>query len=162
MTHSNYFDTQEQNDMALLNEFNNQLGWFTGEISATTNGTSHDAEAYDIKGRKTLIEHKQRKGDTDLYINTYKTVLVEPLKISHLSKTASVSGFSLNEQRLYINYTDDGVIIFDMNKKHHLEYYPNHHHYDPGSRKFVDEDRFGIPVEEGIIYKKIDGKYVKF
>ena len=162
MNYKNYFDTQEQNDMALLEEFNNQVSWFVGEISATTNGTSHDAEAIDIKGRKTLIEHKQRKGDTDLYINTYKTVLVEPLKISHLSKTASVSGFSLNEQRLYINYTDDGVIIFDLNKKHHLEYYPNHHHYDPGSRKFVDEDRFGIPVEEGIIYKKIDGKYVKF
>lgn len=153
---------QEQNDMALLEEFNNQVSWFRGEISATTNGTSHDAEAIDVKGRKTIIEHKERKGNTDLYINKYGTVLVEPLKIAHMSKMQAVSGFSLNEQRLYINYTDDGVIVFDMNKKHHLEYYPNHHHYDPIEGCYKDEDRFGIPVDEGIIYIKQNGRYIRY
>lgn len=153
---------QESNDMTLLGEFNNQMNWFVGEISATTNGTSHDAEAYDTKGRKTIIEHKERKGNTDLYITKYGTVLVEPLKIAHMSKLQAVSGHSINQQRLYINYTDDGVIIFNMNERHHMEYYPNHHHFDPIDGCYKDEDRFGIPVDEAIIYKKIDGKYRKF
>jgi hypothetical protein len=153
---------QESNDMALLGEFNNQMNWFVGEISATTNGTSHDAEAYDTKGRKTIIEHKERKGKTDLYITKYGTVLVEPLKIAHMSKLQAVSGHSINQQRLYINYTDDGVIIFNMNERHHMEYYPSHHHFDPIDGCYKDEDRFGIPVAEAIIYKKIDGRYIRY
>lgn len=153
---------QEKEDIQLLKKFNNDVHWFNADISATTDGTSHDAEAIDIKGRKTIIEHKQRKGSTDKYINQYKTVLVEPLKISHMAKMQAVSGFSNNEQRLYINYTDDGVIVFDMNVKHTLEYYPNHHHYDPITKSYKDEDRFGIPVNEGIIYKIMDGKYTMY
>ena len=153
---------QETNDILLLEEFNNQVSWFRGEISATTDGTSHDAEAYDKKGRKTIIEHKQRKGNTDLYIHKYGTVLVEPLKIAHMSKLQAVSGHSINQQRLYINYTDDGVIVFNMNERHHMEYYPNHHHYDPIEGCYKDEDRIGIPVDEAIIYIKQNGKYIRY
>lgn len=152
---------QEQKDIDLLESFNDQVKWFIG-ITATTDGTSHDVEAHDTRHRKVIIEHKQRKGDTDLYINKYGTVLIEPLKVSHMAKMQAVSGHSLNEQRLYINYLDDGVIIFDMNKKHTLQFIPNHHHYDPISNSYKDEDRFGIPVSEGIIYKLIDGKYILY
>ena len=155
-----YYDSQEKVDITLLENFNKQLNWFNPDITATTKGTSHDAEAIDIKKRKTIIELKERKGNLHTYKDIYKTVLIEPKKIAHMSKLQEVSGFTNNEQRLYINFIDDAVIIFDMNKPHTLQYYPNKHIYDPGQRKYVDEDRFGIPVDEAIIYiKDYKGNY---
>lgn len=158
---NNYYDAQESVDITLLREFNDQLKWFNQDITATTKGTRHDAECIDKKHRRVHIELKQRK-ETNDKLTEYGDVLIEPSKIAHMTALMSTadrkgSGYTKNEQRLYINWTADGVIVFNLNEPHTLRYIPNHYHYDPGSKRHVNEDRFAIPVAEAMmIFKKTD------
>lgn len=162
---NNYYDNMEEVDITLLEEFNKQLNWFKQDITATTRGTRHDAEAIDVKGHKTWMELKKRKETNDT-LTKYGDVLIEPSKLAHMTNLMSTSnnkgsGHTKDEKRLYVNFTADGAIVFDLNKQHTMKYYPNHYHYDPGSKRYVNEDRFGIPTSEAMmIFKLKGGKYI--
>lgn len=150
MNKNNFFDAQEAKDSNLLENLNHQLGWFIG-LTANTRLSEIDYKATDKKGRLTHIEHKQRKGNIDQYIK-YGDVLIEPSKWAATTRIME-SGHSLNEQRLYINYVDDGVIIFDLNNIGSMNVYPNHKQKNYGKKTVEHEDRFGLKMSDAIIYK---------
>lgn len=147
---NNYFDKQEDKCSKLLYEFNEKERWFKG-LTANTKGNEIDFKATDIKDRLVHIEHKQRKGTIEDYFK-YGDVLIEPGKIYAFTRVME-SGYTNNEQVLYINYTDDGVIIFDMNKISNMNYYPNHRQINYGKKQYEFENRFGLKMSDAIIYK---------
>lgn len=146
----NFFDKQEVRCSELLNDFNNKVQWFSG-LTANTKGTEIDYKAHDTKGRLCHIEHKQRKGNIDTFLR-YGDILIEPGKI-HAFTRVMESGYTNNEQTLYINYCDDGVIIFDIQHIHEMNFYPNHRQMNPGKKEYEYENRFGLKMRDAIIYK---------
>lgn len=156
----NYFDKQEAIDSTLLNQLNDQLNWFNG-MTANTRMSEIDYSCTDKKGRLTHVELKQRKGTLDTYVNKYKTVLIEPGKIYATTRIME-SGYTNDEQRLYINFVDDGVIIFNLNDIKRMEFYPNHKQVNYGKHITENEDRFGLFVQDAMIYKYTeDGRLIK-
>ena len=154
-----YFDNQEARCIKRLRDFNDSLRWFD---TITPNALySHiDATAIDRKGRKTHIEMKERRGTIEKYIE-YGDLLIEAGKLEAFSNIAE-SGHALNEQRLYINFVDDGVIVFNIDKLSNLAFYPNHKHRNLGRKKDECEDRFGLSIKEALLYKKEGGTYKRF
>ena len=150
MEKENYFDKQERVDSQLLNEFNNQVHWFKG-LTANTRMSEIDYRATDKKDRLCHIELKQRKGNIEQYIK-YGDVLVEVGKIYATTRIME-SGHTYDEQRLYINFVDDGVIIFNLNQISSMNFYPNHKQRNYGKNKTENEDRFGLKMKDAIIYK---------
>jgi len=155
MNNKNYFDYQEDVNKKLLEEFNDQLHWFIG-LTANTRMSEIDFKATDRKNRLTHIELKQRKGNVEQYIK-YGDILIEPSKISALTKIME-SGYTNDEQRLYINFVDDGYIIFNINNIGEMKFYPNHKQRNYGKGKTEHEDRFGLKIEDAIIYKYFNDK----
>lgn len=156
----NYFDLQEKIDSELLEKFNEQLQWFKG-MTATTRGSETDYKCRDKKDRLTHIELKQRKGTISQYEN-YGDVLIEVGKIYATTRIME-SGHTYNEQRLYINFVDDGVIIFNLNNISSMNFYPNHKQRNYGKGIVEHEDRFGLKIEDAIIYKYDEnGMYTRY
>ena len=105
-----FFDDQEDvNAYILEEEFNKQLDLFN-KLNRHKKGDHIDYDGIDKKGRKCHIELKQRSGTVDDYIR-FGDVFIEPTKLEAFSKIME-SGFTLDEQRLYINWTDDGAIMY--------------------------------------------------
>lgn len=157
---TNYFNVQEDKCTKLLKEFNENLQWFKG-LTANTRGSEIDFKGTDKKDRLVHIEHKQRKGKIDDFFK-YGDILIEPGKICAFTKIME-SGHSNDEQTLYINYTDDGVIIFDLNKIASMNFYPNHRQINYGKKQYEHEHRFGLPMKDAIIYKKDEtGNYIRY
>ena len=152
----NYFDAQEERCAELLEEFNDQLKWFEG-LTANTRLSEIDFTCTDKKHRKCHVELKERKGNVQDYID-YGDVLIEVGKL-HATTRIMESGHSFNEQRLYINFVDDGVIIFNLNNISHMKFYPNHKQRNYGKGTTEREDRLGLPISNAIIYKKNNGRY---
>lgn len=156
MNNDEYFDNQEARCVRRLEEFNDSLRWFD---TITPNALySHiDCTAIDRKGRKTHIEMKERRGTIEKYIE-YGDVLIEAGKLAAFSDIAE-SGHALNEQRLYINFVEDGVIIFNIDKLRNVTFYPNHRHRNVGRMKNECEDRFGLNIKEALLYRKEGGAF---
>lgn len=147
-----YCDTMEDRNEQLLNDFNQHVHWFS-EITPNERGSEIDFKCKDIKsGRTTHVETKERKGTIKQYAN-WGTVLIEPSKIARTSKIME-SGYSLDEQRLYINFVDDGVLVFNLNKISTLKYFPNHKHWNNRDKSYENEDRFGLLIEDAIVYQR--------
>ena len=154
---SNYFDSQEERNKTLLEQFNQQLNWFQG-MTANTRMSEIDFTCTDKKNRKCHVELKERKGTVQQFIN-WDTVLIEVGKI-HATTRIMESGYTYDEQRLYINFVDDGVIIFNLNNISSMDFYPNHKQRNYGKQITEHEDRFGLHIKDAIIYKLDDnGKY---
>ena len=147
----NYFDKQETRCKLLFRAFNDQKNWFTS-LSANTRGSEIDFTAIDKKNRKCHCELKERKGTVQTYLD-YGDVLIEVGKVFATTRIME-SGHSLNEQRLYVNFVDDGVIIFDLNQISNVKFYPNHKQRNYGKGITENEDRIGLPMSNAIIYKK--------
>lgn len=155
---NDYCDMMEITDGKKLREFNDYIQFFIG-LTANTKFSSIDFTCTDKKKRKVHVELKSRK-ETLKQLFQYKDILVEPHKISEFTKIMN-SGYTRNEQRLYINFTSDGaVILFNLNKPHTMTFYPNHRHYNPKERRYVYQDRFGLNINDAIIYIKKDGIYI--
>lgn len=154
---SSYCDKMEANDAQLLREFNDQVHWFSS-LTPNEQYAEIDFVGYDSKsGRTSHIELKRRSGTIKQYIH-WGDVIIEPSKISRTTKIME-SGHSLNEQRLFINFVDDGVIIYNLNRVSRMNFYPNHKHFNP-VKGLEHEDRFGLPIEQAIIYQRDrEGKY---
>lgn len=159
MNSNNYFDAQESRCKKLLREFNNELQWFKG-ITATTRLSETDFKCTDRKDRLTHVETKERKGTIQQF-QEYGDVLIETGKIAAFAKIME-SGWTYNEQRLYINFVDDGVIIFNLNNISSMNFYPNHKQRNYGKGITEHEDRFGLKMTDAIIYKKqTDNTYTR-
>ncbi len=160
-----YFDRMEAVDAKLLVAFNEQVKWFDG-LSATTKGTPYDFNGTDKKGRLVHIELKKRKGKVVDYAEDgkYGDIFIEPTKLGFFTRMAE-SGYTLNERRLYINFVDDGVIIFPLDemKGARLSWHPNHHHQNYGKNGMEYEDRIGLPLESAVIWMRDnDNEYQQY
>lgn len=158
METNNYFDAQESRCKKLLREFNDELQWFKG-ITATTRLSETDFKCTDKKDRLTHVETKERQGTIQQF-KDYGDILIEPGKIHAFTRIAE-SGFTYNEQRLYINFVDDGVIIFNLNNISSMNFYPNHKQRNYGKGITEHEDRFGLKMQDAIIYKKQDNSFIR-
>ena len=159
MFNDEYFDNQEARCVRRLQEFNNALNWFD---TITPNALySHiDCTATDISGRTVHIEMKERTGSLSKFVE-YGDIMIEPKKLQAFTAIGE-SGHVLNEQRLYINFVDDGVIIFNLDRLRNITFYPNHRHYNKGRNTWEYEDRFGLKIQEALLYKKERGTYKRF
>jgi hypothetical protein len=155
-----FFDTQEDvNAYILEKEFNKQLKWFN-DFNRHPRFDHIDYDAKDKKGRKVHIELKQRKGTIDDF-KRFGDVIIEPTKLEAFAKVME-SGYTLDEQRLYINWTDDGAIIYTFQGEViPVVYYLNHKQKNYGKNNQEEhEDRMGIPIDYAAIYKKDEnGRY---
>lgn len=163
MIDNNYFDTMEAKDYKKLCDFNDQVKWFKPEtIEANPRFSKTDVTAIDKKNRKVHIELKTREGEL-LDYRRYGDVLVEPRKLSTFTDIME-SGHTLDERCLYMNFVDDGVIIFNFNELgRSINIYTNHYHYNNGKQQYEHETRFGLPYNKAIIYAidKDTGEYVQ-
>jgi hypothetical protein len=155
---TNYFDAQESRCKKLLREFNDNLHWFKG-ITATTRLSETDFKCTDRKNRLAHVETKERKGTIQQF-QDYGDILIETGKI-HAFARIMESGFSNNEQTLYINFVDDGVIILNINNISSMNFYPNHKQRNYGKGYTEHEHRFGLKMQDAIIYKKDNNTYVR-
>lgn len=156
MIENNYFDIKEDEDSNLLLEFNNDQHWFNG-LTGNPQYSEVDYKADDIKGRRVHLELKQRKG-TIKQFEEWEDVLIEPSKVAAFTKIME-SGYTNNEKVLYVNFVDDGIIIFDIDKIPYYKNYPNHKQRNYGKRTIEHETRLGIPMTCAIIFKKDNNKH---
>ena len=160
MTNKNYFKWMESVNIKNLHKFNNAINWFP-TIEPTKEFSHSDAICKTKDDRKITVELKTRNGSLQDFIE-FGTVFIEPKKMSHFTDVLE-SGFTLGENCLYINFTDDAVIVFDFSKPTKMEVFPNHRQWNPGKRKYEFETRFGWPIKDAIIYKyKEDGSLEKY
>lgn len=153
MKKMNYFQWMEKTNIKNLHNFNDKVKWFE-RIEPTKEFSHTDATCYTKDGRKITVELKTRKETLQQFKN-YGDILIEPKKISHFTDVME-SGFTLNENCLYINFTADGVAIFNFNemKQDSLVVYPNHRQYNPGKKHYEFETRFGWKTRDAILYTK--------
>lgn len=145
----NFFDWKEQENIKNLHKFNEDHHWFTA-ITPTERFNHTDAICMTKDDRKITVELKTRDATIEQF-QTWGTVLIEPQKLAHFSLIME-SGYSLNEDCLYINFATDGVIIFDFNKLKNITFIPNHKHYNKGKRKWEYESRFALDIGEALVY----------
>ncbi len=150
---NNYFRWMEHVNIKNLHQFNNKMKWFT-KIEPTKEYSHSDAVCYTKNGRKITVELKTRK-ETIEQFKSWGNVLIEPKKISHFTDVME-SGFTLNENCLYINFTANGTIVFSFNDvKTPMTFYPNHRQYNPGKQRFEFESRLGWSMKDAMIYENL-------
>ena len=147
MENKEYVNKQEEICSNLLEEFNKQLKWFD-EMKPNEEYSIIDYTCIDKKGRKCHLELKQRNANID----SFDTIFLDVTKMYEWTKIG-MSGFTNQEQRLYFNFMNDGIIIFDLNNISNMEFYPNHK--QPNYAKGIEEhrDKWGLKVEDAIVYK---------
>lgn len=158
----NFYDSMEKTDYNKLCEFNNQVNWFKNDtVKPTQRFGKTDATAIDKKNRKVHIELKTREGEL-LDYKRFGDVLVEPRKLNTFTDILE-SGYTLDERCLYMNFVDDGIIIFNFNDIDTIRVIPNHRHYNKGKQEFEYETRFALPINKAIIYAidKDTGEYIR-
>ena len=157
---SNYFRWMENVNIKNLHDFNNKTKWFT-KIEPTKEFTHSDAVCYTKDNRKITVELKTRK-ETNEQFKGWGDVIIEPKKLSHFTDVME-SGYTLNENCLYINFTANGAIIYSFNDlKTPARIYPNHRQWNPGKRKYEFETRIGLDIKDAIIYHiNEDSNYVR-
>lgn len=143
----NYVRTQEGVCAALLITFNNSQHWFK-TMKPNIEKSIIDYTCIDRKGRKCHVELKQRFANID----TYDTILLDATKLFEWTKIGT-SGATNNEQRLYFNFMNDGIIIFDINNQSEMKFYPNKKIWNPAQDKYEYRDKIGLPIKNAIVYK---------
>lgn len=159
-----YVKTQENKDREILQAFNDDLNYFQ-ELNFTPDKTRHDATAIDRRGRKVVIEIKQREGkykSFDEFKKKYNSCYLSANKMHWLAKVYA-SGRTTNEQQLFITIFDDGdtILLFNLSKTQEVIYERNTRVYNPMKKCWQYEDNLGFKIENAIIYKRINGHYQK-
>lgn len=151
-----YFQWMEHTNIKNLHKFNDKVNWFT-KIEPTKEFSHSDAVCYTKDNRKITVELKTRTSSNKQF-QDWGTVLIEPKKLSHFTDVME-SGYTLNENCLYVNFTTDGVIVFSFNDlKTPLSIMPNHQQRNPGKGKREFETRLGLSMNDALIfYYKEDG-----
>ena len=160
MIDNNYFDTMEAKDYKKLCDFNDQVNWFEA-IDMMPKYNPTDSTCVDKKGRLVHIELKTREGSLYDY-KRFGDVLVEPKKLNTFTNIME-SGYTLDERCLYMNFVDDGIIIYNFNDLDTIRVIPNHRHYNKGKQQYEFETRFALPINKAIIYAidRDTGEYIR-
>jgi hypothetical protein len=145
-----YVNKQEDKCSRLLYQLNDKMHWFT-QMTPNQEKSIIDFTCYDRYWRKCHVELKQRNANID----TFPTILLDTTKLQHWTKIGE-SGATNNEQRLYFNFMNDGVIIHNLNDIKHMEFYPNHKQYNPAKQRYEYRDKIGLSVKDAIVYKYTD------
>lgn len=143
----NYVELQENICSTYLQLFNNKLGWFK-EMNKNEENSIIDYTCIDRRNRKCHVELKQRLAKID----DYDTILLDATKLFMWTKIGT-TGATNNEQRLYFNFMNDGVIIFDINNQSEFKFYPNKKIWNPALGKYEYRDKIGLPTKNAIIFK---------
>lgn len=146
-TGTTYVKKQENKSITLLEDFNKNLNWFK-TITPNQENSIIDFTCIDKKDRKCHVEIKQRQAKID----DYEDILLDATKLFQWTKIGT-SGATYNEQRLYFNFMDDGVIIFDINNQSEFKFYPNKKIWNPALGKYEYRDKIGLPTKNAIVYK---------
>ena len=145
-----FFDTNEQNDLQLLYEFNYNTRLFD-KIIPTKYSAQIDATATK-GGRQFAIEVKHRQ----IPIERYKSIMIEDYKYLELMMEQQFN----NLEPIYINFCNDGVVIYNLNK---LSAKPKLRVMDIKSEGYDavqhQERRYMLPLTDAVVYK--DNKLFK-
>lgn len=150
MQKQNFFDLMEDVNIQNLRKFNEEQQWFTA-ITPTQRFNHTDATCYTTNNRKITIELKTRDETLEQF-EKWGTVFIEPQKLAYMSAVME-SGYCLNENCLYINFTSDGhCIVFVFNKIKNIEFKPNVKIWNKGKEKYEYESRFALDIGEALVY----------
>ncbi len=138
-----YFDMNEQNDLQMMYEFNYEKHLFDS-ITPEKEKAQIDCTAKH-KNRKFAIEIKHRL----IPIDKYKTIMIEDYKYLELMLAYQFSGL----EPLYINFCNDAVVIFNLNK---LKSKPKLKILDIESKGYDKtqklERRYYLDINDAVIY----------
>lgn len=140
-----YFNQSEANDLQLLYEFNYEHNLFTS-ITPASAKCQYDAVA--IRGkRKFAVELKRRY----ITLSKYKTIMIESYKYLELMLEAKYN----NLEPLYVCFLYDAVVIFNLNKLKDKPKFRIHNSIQSKGYEVnqLQERRYMIPIEEGVVYK---------
>lgn len=104
-----YADKLEETDYKLLQDFNSTLK--LSELGQTPQYHHTDASGYTTDGREVNIELKKRDFNTD----TFNTLYIEAHKCGDLL----LDYITEDKIPLYVNFCNDGVILFNLSKLKH-------------------------------------------
>lgn len=146
-----YCDEMEIHDGQLLQAFNEQMKFFN-DLTPYPKGTPCDFHGKDTRsGRTTHIELKSRNTNLE-QIRRWRTVFIEPSKYAYLVKIMQ-SGCTYNEIPLYINFVNDGVIIYNFNNRLNVILTPNVEIKNP-ILGVEHEGRIELSINQATIYQK--------
>lgn len=144
---------QENHCGYLLHKFNEQMKWFT-YCKENEEKSIIDFTCVDKKGRLCLVELKERNANID----QYKDILLDSTKMKYYADIMTLSGYTHDNQRLYINFMNDGVIIFNLNNISSLNFYPNKKIWNPIKQDYEHRDKYGLKIDDDAIVYKYDDK----
>ena len=138
-----YFDMNEKLDLQQLYEFNAEKRLFDSikpnEYSAQIDATAKH------KNREFAVEIKHRL----IPVNKYKTIMIEDYKYLELMLEYQFTG----REPLYINFCNDAVVIFNLNK---LKNKPKLKILDIESKGYDKtqklERRYYLDINDAVIY----------
>lgn len=142
---------QENHCGYLLYKFNEQMKWFR-LCKENEEKSIIDFNCIDKKGRTCLVELKERNANID----SYKDILMDATKMKFYADIMTQSGYTHNDQRLYINFMNDGVVIFNLNNISSMNFYPNKKIWNPIKNDYEHRDKYGLKIDEDAIVYKYD------
>lgn len=139
----NYFMNNEKNDLQMLYDFNYEKGLFD-EIRPEKEKSQIDATAKH-KQREFAVELKRRL----ISKNMYKSIMIEDYKYAEL-----MMEYQFNKKEpLYINFLDDAVVIFNLNKLKHKPKLRIMNIKSEGYDKLqLQERRYMLDINDAVIY----------
>lgn len=154
-----YFDTNEEQDFDIFKKLNDDIGILKSFIQMPKK------HCMDISGNtdltKVMIELKNRSGN----ITSFEDVYIESKKAAYLYMMWVLDNYI----PLYINYFSDGkeneypeiIAIWRLDKLSTFNYHPTTKTTSKGYGKDEYRERFGLLPVDAVIYKLIDGRYIK-
>lgn len=155
----NYFEENETNDFEIFKKLNSDIG-----ILQEFN-TMPKKHCMDVSGKtdltKVMIELKNRTGN----ITSFEDVYIESKKAAYLYMMWVLDNYI----PLYINYFRDNkedeypeiIAIWRLDKLSTFKYHPTTKTTSKGYGKDEYRERFGLMPVDAVMYKLIDGKYIK-
>lgn len=157
---SKYFVENEKEDLKILKKLNEDIG-FIKELNPMPNKHCMDASG-NTDLTKVMMELKNRTES----ITSFEDVYIESKKAAYLYMQWIVTGFI----PLYINYFRNGkkddeypeiIAIWRMDKLSIFNYHPTTKTTSKGYGRDEYRERFGLFPIDAVMYKLIDGKYIK-
>lgn len=143
----NYFLQNETTDFAKLQELNNKQNWFKSLTQLDIRSTI-DCSGLTHTDVPTYIEYKTRHMTLER-AKEFKYIFIEADKLKAFSDiTRKYKG---NVKRLFVNFLNDAILIFNMNKPMDIKYLPNQRINNVGYNDIQWMDRLGLDINDALI-----------
>ena len=143
----NYFSENEITDFKKLQDLNEKQNWFN-YIEQLQLKSQIDVSGYTKNNDVVFIEYKSRNISLQ-QAKEYKYIFVEIGKLKAFNDiTKKYKG---KIKRLYINFLQDAVLLFDLNKPMSLQYFPNVKINNKGCEEYQIVDRLGLNVDDALV-----------